>query len=122
MESIKTAITQAIIRKALNQRLPDFEAPGCCKEGCTAQLDDPRPLYAEQSTEDNRILHVHCLAKCPACGAAHMGVRDVRLDRGAHSAGQSFHLYNEEDRAVLAELMPKIQANPGKLLQIQRRA
>ncbi len=122
MDSIKTAITQAIIRKALNQRLPNFDDPECCADGCTARLDNPRPLFAEQSSEDNRILHVHCLAKCSACGAAHMGVRDVRLEHGTHAGDQSFHLYNEADRAVLAELMPKIQANPGKLLQIQRRA
>lgn len=106
------------ITNAMHTRLPPFERPPCQADGCTAKLDEPRPFHTEPQGAPG-VLLVHCLAKCPKCGAQYKGERHIALGKKTRALDQAFHPYSDEDRALVASLLPKYQQNPQKLEQIQ---
>jgi len=105
------------VSNVMNTRLPAFERPLCLADGCTAKLDEPRPIHTESQGAPG-VLRVHCLAKCPSCGAQYKGERLVGLGKKTRALEQSFHPYGEEDRQFVSLLLPKYQQQPDRLQKI----
>lgn len=118
MHQIGRKVAQNLVQKTFNQRLPSFERPKCQVDACVGQLDEPRPMFIEP-TATQTIMQVHCIAKCLACGAPYKGERMIELGRKITAVAQDFHPYNDEDKALIQAILPKIQANVGKLIEIQ---
>lgn len=102
----------------LNTRLPKFDLPKCETPNCGSHLLEPRPFHTEE-TDTRGLLKVHCLARCPICAAEYKGERMIRVGRRTEAVSQSFHRYNDEDRALVTTLLPQFKQNAGKLQQIQ---
>ena len=102
---------------ALSQRLPPFETPTCEMEGCGSPLVDPRPILTEESGVRG-MLRVHVLTRCPVCTAEYKGERIVKVGFRPTAVSQSFHLYNDDDRALVTSLLPKYMQSAEKLAEI----
>lgn len=106
------------VANAMNARLPSYDRPICLADGCTTKLDEPRPIHVEPQGAPG-IMRAHCLAKCPACGAQYKGERIFSIGKTSKAIEQDFHTYGEDDRLFIQPLLAKLQANQGKLREIQ---
>lgn len=106
-----------LLAKVLNKPLPTFPRPKCTSPACGADLLEPRPFHTEQQGAVG-ALTVHCLSTCPRCGAKHAGTRTIALGRQTRAVQQEFHLYNDDDAALVRSLLPKYQQQQSKLQDI----
>lgn len=105
-----------LVSKVMNRRLPAFPKPACA--ACSQKLPEPRPFHTEQQGAPG-VLTVHCLAACTHCGAKHKGTRNVGIGKVTRALDQEFHVYNDDDAALVRSLLPKYQQNPEKLANIE---
>ena len=105
------------IAAILDHPLPTFDPARCSRSGCTGTLGEPRPFHIEAQGAVG-VMTVHCLAKCQQCDAPHKGERRVALGKVLTVVDQSFHLYNDQDRALVNQLLPAYQTNAAKMAKV----
>lgn len=105
------------VKSVLDTRLPPFDRPRCQVSNCNSPLDEPRPILMESQGAAG-VMTVHCLAKCPVCGAQYKGERRIGLGKKTRALEQDFHFFTDEDRAFVSGVLAKYQQDPARLAKI----